>query len=116
VGLSISDQIPGNYDLLYANLFSNSGVFCQLFKCPYAKPDPFPNSQQYLAAVGPLDESTVRAAMEEVKHSDLEKWNKNEIGETVQKQRQHVKNLVMLTLDKVGRKIERFFKGKRPIL
>jgi hypothetical protein len=47
-----------------------------------------------LAAVGPLNESTVRAAMEEVKHSDLEKWHKNEIGETVQKQRQHIKKLV----------------------
>ncbi|MFT5317124.1 MAG: hypothetical protein ACI8RA_000367, partial [Chlamydiales bacterium] len=41
-----------------------------------------------------LNESTVRAAMEEVKHSDLEKWHKNEIGETVQKQRQHIKKLV----------------------
>ncbi|SCA63417.1 hypothetical protein SCG7086_AR_00020 [Chlamydiales bacterium SCGC AG-110-P3] len=64
------------------------------------------------AAVGPIDEVTVRTAMEQVRQSDIDTWYKNNIGESVQKQRRSLRKRIDRLIRKVGQKTARFYRGE----
>jgi hypothetical protein len=59
-----------------------------------------------MAAVGPLDKTTVAKALEHVKRSDIDEWAAKEIGKSVQSQRRQIKKIVASLTGKPLRKIK----------